>query len=159
MGIRRAFARLNALLEAKGEQPSYYEETLVAISAVYEYAKVVQDSPDPGKAALHAVLQRFALTGPDPIGTLQRVATGLPEPLNQQVRKLADQTAQVLNIEALRELERRWDADVYSFSSSGWPGAIRSWSGHPMLRWMTSKPSSGLVAGCNSFRSSICKCS
>ncbi|WP_410481849.1 type VI secretion system membrane subunit TssM [Pseudomonas plecoglossicida] len=115
MGIRRAFARLNALLEAKGEQPSYYEETLVAISAVYEYAKVVQDSPDPGKAALHAVLQRFALAGPDPIGTLQRVATGLPEPLNQQVRKLADQTAQVLNIEALRELERRWDADVYSF--------------------------------------------
>lgn len=28
---------------------------------------------------------------------------------------MADQTAQVLNIEALRELERRWDAEVYSF--------------------------------------------
>ncbi len=115
IGIRRAFAGLNAMLEAKGEQPSYYEETLSAISALYEYAKAVQDSPDRGKAALHAVLQRFALNGPDPIGTLQRMATGLPEPVKQQARKLAEQTAQVLNIEALRELERRWDADVYSF--------------------------------------------
>jgi type VI secretion system protein ImpL len=39
----------------------------------------------------------------------------LPEPINHQVRKLADQTAKVLNVEALRELERRWDAEVYSF--------------------------------------------
>ncbi len=67
------------------------------------------------QAALQAVHQRFAMTGHDPIGTLQRIATGLPEPINQQVRKLADQTAQVLNVEALRELERRWDAEVYSF--------------------------------------------
>ena len=55
------------------------------------------------------------MTGPDPIGTLQRVATGLPEPLNHHARKVADETARVLHIEALRELERRWDTEVYSF--------------------------------------------
>ncbi|MGC7836922.1 type VI secretion system membrane subunit TssM [Pseudomonas wayambapalatensis] len=113
--IQRAFAGLSAMLQATGEKPSYYDETLAAIAAVHDYAKAVQDSPDRGKAALQAVLQRFSMTGPDPIGTLQRVATGLPEPINHQVRKVADQTAQVLNIEALRELERRWDAEVYSF--------------------------------------------
>ncbi|MFA7894668.1 type VI secretion system membrane subunit TssM [Pseudomonas putida] len=113
--IERAFAGLSAMLKASGEKPSYYDETLVAINAVHDYAKAVQDSPDRGKAALKAVHQRFSLTGQDPIGNLQRVATGLPAPINHQVRKLADQTAKVLNVEALRELERRWDAEVYSF--------------------------------------------
>ncbi|MCE7761495.1 type VI secretion system membrane subunit TssM [Pseudomonas putida] len=115
LAIQRAFAGLGAMLQATGEKPSYYDETLGAVAAVLDYAKAVQDSPDRGKAALQAVHQRFAMTGHDPIGTLQRVATGLPEPINHQVRKLADQTAQVLNVEALRELERRWDAEVYSF--------------------------------------------
>ncbi|MFJ4387578.1 type VI secretion system membrane subunit TssM [Pseudomonas sp. NPDC089408] len=113
--IQRAFAGLSAMLRATGEKPSYYDETLGAIAAVHDYAKAVQGSPDRGKAALQAVHQRFSMTGQDPIGTLQRVANGLPEPINHQVRKLADQTAKVLNVEALRELERRWDAEVYSF--------------------------------------------
>ncbi|MFK3815359.1 type VI secretion system membrane subunit TssM [Pseudomonas sp. NPDC089407] len=113
--IQRAFAGLSAMLQATGEKPSYYDETLGAIAAVHDYAKAVQGSPDRGKAALQAVHQRFSMTGQDPIGTLQRVANGLPEPISHQVRKLADQTAKVLNVEALRELERRWDAEVYSF--------------------------------------------
>jgi len=115
LAIHRAFSGLSAMLQAAGEKPSYYDETLAAIVAVHDYAKAVQDSPDRGKAALQAVHQRFSMTGHDPISTLQRVATGLPEPVNHQVRKVADQTAQVLNVEALRELERRWDAEVYSF--------------------------------------------
>ena len=115
LAIQRAFAGLGGMLQAAGEKPSYYDETLGAIAAVLGFTKAIQDSPDRGKAALQAVHQRFSMTGQDPISTLQRVATGLPEPLDQHVRKLADQTAQVLNVEALRELERRWDAEVYSF--------------------------------------------
>jgi type VI secretion system protein ImpL len=114
-GISRAFSGLNAMLDAKGENPSYYEETLAAIVAVHDYVRAVEGNPDKGKAALQAVLQRFSMQGADPIGTLQRVATGLPEPVRQQVRVVAEQTVRVLNIEALRELERRWDIEVYSF--------------------------------------------
>jgi type VI secretion system protein ImpL len=114
-GIRRAFSSLSELISARGEQPSYYEETLRSVSAVYDYAKTVHDNPDPGKAALKTVLNRFSLDGADPIANLQRVAVGLPEPLNQQVKKLADQTSQVLVIAALRELEKRWDSEIYSF--------------------------------------------
>ncbi|QXH77875.1 type VI secretion system membrane subunit TssM [Pseudomonas salmasensis] len=114
-GIRRAFSSLSELITARGEQPSYYEETLRSVSAVYDYAKAVHDNPDPGKAALKTVLNRFSLGGADPIANLQRVAVGLPEPLNQQVKKLADQTSQVLVIAALRELEKRWDSEIYSF--------------------------------------------
>jgi len=117
MRISRAFAPLTDLLIAKGDKPSYFDETMQAIGGLYTYMKAVQDSPDRGKAALKAVLDRFALTGPDPIASLQRIATGLPEPLNGQVKKLADQSSQVLMIEALRELEKRWDSDVYSFYS------------------------------------------
>ncbi|MFJ2983589.1 MULTISPECIES: type VI secretion system membrane subunit TssM [unclassified Pseudomonas] len=130
MGIRRAFASMNGMLQAKGDAPSYYDETLAAIVAVQDYAKAVQGSPDQGRAALHAVLQRFSMSGPDPIATLKRVATGLPEPIRQQVRKVADQLTQVLIVEALRELERRWDADVYSFFqqrlAGRYPFAVRA---------------------------------
>jgi type VI secretion system protein ImpL len=115
--IRRAFVTLTDLLNAKGENPSYFDETLRAVSAVYDYTKAVQDNPDRGKAALTTVLNRFALQGPDPLSNLQRIAGGLPEPLDRHVMTLADQSSQVLVIEALRELEKRWDAQVYSFYS------------------------------------------
>lgn len=115
VAIRRAFAGLNAMLQAEGEKPNYYDETQSAIATAHDYAKAVHESSDRGKAALHAVLQRFSMTGQDPISTLQRVATRLPEPLSRQVRKVADQTARALNVEALRELERRWDTEVYGF--------------------------------------------
>ncbi|GLO45163.1 type VI secretion system membrane subunit TssM [Pseudomonas putida] len=114
MGIYRSFAGLSGMLDVRGDKPSYYDETLQAISAVHDYVKAVQDNPDRGKAALAVALSRFSETAPDPIRNLQRIATGLPEPLNRHVRQLADQTSQVLMVMALRELEQRWDAEVYS---------------------------------------------
>lgn len=90
------------------------------------------------------------MTGHDPIGTLQRVATGLPEPINHQVRKVAEQTAQVLNVEALRELERRWDAEVYSFFQQRLAGRYPFVVKAPMPRWMTLRRSSGRRGGCSS---------
>ena len=115
--IAQAFTPLTALLEAKGEKPSYLDETMQAIGSVQDMLVKVQDSPDRGKAALTVMLDRFALRGTDPLGNLHRVATGLPEPLNRQVKKLADESSDVLLIEALRELEKRWNAEVFSFYS------------------------------------------
>ncbi|ULU26641.1 type VI secretion system membrane subunit TssM [Dyella terrae] len=115
--IARSFAPLTDLLVAKSDKPAYLDETMTAIGNVRDAVKSVQDSPDRGKAALAMVVDRFALKGQDPFGILQRMAASLPEPLNGQVKKLADESSQVLLIEALRELERRWDTDVYSFYS------------------------------------------
>lgn len=114
-GISRAFAPLSQLLEARGERPSYLDETMVAIGNVQDKVRTVHDSPDRGKTALSVVLERFGLKGPDPISNLQRIAAGLPEPLNRQVGKMADESSRVILVEALRELERRWDNDVYRF--------------------------------------------
>jgi type VI secretion system protein ImpL len=114
MGIYRSFAGLSGMLDVQGDKPSFYDETLQAVSAVYDYVKAVQDNPNQGKAALALALSRFSEKEPDPIRNLQRVATGLPEPLNRHVRQLADQTSQVLMVMALRELEQRWEAEVYS---------------------------------------------
>lgn len=113
--IGRPFASLTGLLTVNGSKPAYLDELMAGIASVRDVVKSVQDSPDRGKAALTVVLDRFALKGPDPITNLQRIAAGLPEPLNQQVKSIADQSSQVLLVEALRELERRWDTDVYSF--------------------------------------------
>lgn len=114
-GIARAFASMSQLLETKGERPSYLDETMVAIGNVQDKVRTVHDSPDRGKTALGMVLERFGLKGPDPISNLQRIAAGLPEPLNRQVGKMADESSRVILVEALRELERRWGTDVYRF--------------------------------------------
>ncbi len=114
-GIARAFTPMSQLLQAKGDRASYLDETLVAIGSVQDKVRTVHDSPDRGKTALDVVLERFGLKGPDPISNLQRIAAGLPEPLNRQVGKLADESSRVILVEALRELERRWDIDVYRF--------------------------------------------
>lgn len=113
--IVRAFAPLTDLLASNGAKPAYLDETMLAIGQVQDQVKTVHDSPNRGKAALGVVLDRFSLKGPDPIGNLQRIAAGLPPPLNQHVKKLADESSQVLLIEALVELERRWDVDVYRY--------------------------------------------
>ncbi|HBN9879253.1 TPA: type VI secretion system membrane subunit TssM [Pseudomonas aeruginosa] len=113
--IVRAFAPLTDLLTSNGNKPPYLDETMLAIGQVQDQVKAVHDSPNRGKAALGVVLDRFSLKGPDPIGNLQRIAAGLPQPLNRHVKKLADESSQVLLIEALAELERRWDTEVYRF--------------------------------------------
>ncbi|MBN3824862.1 type VI secretion system membrane subunit TssM [Burkholderia sp. Ac-20384] len=113
--IARAFAPMSRLLDAKTERATYLDETMQSIGVVQDAVRAVHDSPDRGKAALGVVLDRFALKGPDPIANLQRIAGGLPEPLNHQVGKLANESSHVVLVEALRELERRWDADVYGF--------------------------------------------
>lgn len=113
--IARPFAPLTDVLVATENKPSYLDESLAAVARVHDVVKSVQDSPDPGKAALSVVLDRFALKGTDPIGNLQRIAAGMPEPLNRQVKKLADESSQVLVIEALKELERRWNTEVYRY--------------------------------------------
>ncbi|WP_447743138.1 type VI secretion system membrane subunit TssM [Pseudomonas laurentiana] len=113
--IGQAFADMNEMLAASRERPGSYLETLDAIRAVHYYVKAIQASPDQGQAALNAVLERLSSKGRDPIAHLQRVAANLPEPVRNQVAKMAEQTAQVLMIEALNELEKRWYADVYSF--------------------------------------------
>ena len=113
--IEREFAPLAGLLAAKGDQPAYLDETNKAVLALYDYMKAVQNSPDRGQAALNAVVGHFKLEGTDPIFTLKRMSNGLPEPLNRQVGKLADESAKVLMVEALRELEKRWDQQVYGF--------------------------------------------
>jgi type VI secretion system protein ImpL len=113
--IARPFVALTEVLRATENKPSYLDESTAAVARVHDVVKGVQDSPDPGKAALGVVLDRFALKGDDAIGNLQRIAVGMPEPLNRQVKKLADESAQVLVIEALKELERRWNTEVYRF--------------------------------------------
>lgn len=113
--ISRPFAPLTGVLVGADNKPSYLDESMAAIARVYDTVKSVQDSPEPGKAALTIVLDRFALKGTDPIGNLQRMAAGMPEPLNTQVKKLADESSQVLLIEALKELERRWNTEVYRY--------------------------------------------
>jgi len=113
--IQKSFARLTELLETDGEKPPYIEEVLKSIDALHDYLRDIQEASNPGKKALSVAYDRFSLRGSDPISILHRVANGLPEPLNQQLNKVSRESWRVILIQALEELERKWDKDVYSF--------------------------------------------
>lgn len=115
--ITRTFSALDGMLQTRNNEPSSYEDVISAVTSLYEYMKVVQESPDRGKTALQLVMDRFELRGPDPISNLLRMSTSLPDPMSRHTAKLAQQSERVLMIEALRELEVRWDTEVYRFYS------------------------------------------
>jgi type VI secretion system protein ImpL len=113
--IEREFVPLAQVLATSGDKPAYLDEANRAVLALHDFLKTVQDSPNRGQAALDAVLKRSKAGGTDPFYTLQRIANGMPEPLNVQVNRLVDESARVLMVEALHELELRWDRDVHAF--------------------------------------------
>ncbi|MDF5828747.1 hypothetical protein P4233_16130 [Pseudomonas aeruginosa] len=49
--ITHAFVPLTQLLQPSGNKPAYLDETMVAVGAVYETVKRIQDSPNQGTAA------------------------------------------------------------------------------------------------------------
>lgn len=113
--IQKSFVRLTELLETDKDKPPYIEEVLKSISALHDYIRDVQEASNPDKKALSVAHDRFSLRGSDPISILHRVANGLPEPLNQQLNKVSSESWRVILIQALEELERKWDKDVYRF--------------------------------------------
>ena len=113
--IEREFAPLAQVLATSGDKPAYLDDANRAVLALHDFLKAVQDSPNRGQAALDAVLKRTQADGTDPFYTLRRIANGMPEPLNLQVNRLADESARVLMLEALHELELRWERDVHAF--------------------------------------------
>ena len=113
--IQKSFVRLNELLEADADKPPYIDEVLKSISALHHYMQEIQKAANPGKMALTVAHDRFSLRGSDPLSILHRVANGLPEPLNHQLNKIANESWRVILVQALQELERKWDKEVYVF--------------------------------------------
>ena len=113
--IQRRFSTLVSLLDATDEEKSLYEETIEVLSLLYSKMAEIQAAPSRGKAALQFALNRFTLDGTDPIYGLERTVEGLPDPINHQLDKVANETWRVVLIKALEELEGKWQQEVYSF--------------------------------------------
>ncbi|MCE0559228.1 MULTISPECIES: type VI secretion system membrane subunit TssM [unclassified Motilimonas] len=111
--IANDFNKLNGLLVASGEQPAYIDEVSASIYALYEYMNDIQSASEQGKAALEATQKRISLSDADPIFALQRIAEGLPAPLNKTVRQIADDAWRVVLVAAVRQLEVVWYEEVY----------------------------------------------
>jgi type VI secretion system protein ImpL len=112
--IEKQFAELTALSIAKDDQPAYLEEVMAAVNNLYSYMKDIQEAPDVGKAALEAAKKRLTLNDIDPIFTLQRIASGLPKPMDSLVGKLASESWSTVLKQAVRQVEKRWYEEIYS---------------------------------------------
>ena len=115
LGITRAFAPLNKLLESTDDKAPYIDEVFKSLDLLTEYMNEIKESTDMGKASLDASYKRLSLKGTDPIYNLKRIANGLPAPLNKQLSDVANESWRVVLRQALKELENKWDTEVYSF--------------------------------------------
>lgn len=111
--IDKQFAGVNSLIVKDESKPAYIDEVLEAVTQLQTYLKSIADAPDMGKAALEATKARVNLNSVDPIYVLQRIATGLPQPFDSMINKLAEESWFVVKQEAIKHLEVRWSNDVY----------------------------------------------
>ena len=112
--IDKQFSSLTNLMIAKDEHPAYMDEVMAEITNLYNYVKAIQDAPDIGKAALEAAKKRLTLNDVDPIFSLQRIAAGLPKPMDAIVGKLATETWNTILKRAVKQVEKRWYEDVFT---------------------------------------------
>ncbi|KXF83017.1 type VI secretion system membrane subunit TssM [Enterovibrio coralii] len=112
--VDNQFSALNGLSEIEPGKPIYLDEVMEAVTQLTAYMKSINDAPDVGKAALEATKARLSLNNSDPIYVLQRIASGMPQPYDGMLRKLADESWYVVRQEAIRYLEVRWAADVFN---------------------------------------------
>ncbi|KKD61744.1 type VI secretion protein IcmF [Grimontia sp. AD028] len=128
--VDNQFSSLNGLSETEPGKPIYLDEVMDAVTQLTAYMKSINDAPDVGKAALDATKARLSLNNSDPIYVLQRIASGMPQPYDIMLKKLADESWYVIRQEAIRYLEVRWAADVFNpFQSklaSRYPFNVRS---------------------------------
>jgi type VI secretion system protein ImpL len=113
--ISLAFSSLSKLVESGNGKPANLKEVKKSIDAVYETILSIEESASPGNKALQIAKDRLGFRGEDPITVLERVADGLPSPLNTQLTDVAKLSWQVILVSALEEVERKWDAEVYQF--------------------------------------------
>jgi type VI secretion system protein ImpL len=111
--IDKQFSELTNLNVALQDHPAYIEEVMIEINSLYNYMKAIQDAPDVGKAALEAAKKRLTLNDIDPIFSLQRMAAGLPKPMDTLVGKLAAESWKSVLKRAVKQVEKRWYEDVY----------------------------------------------
>jgi len=112
--IYDAFGEIRRMLEDKpeGGQPTIVQiET--ALTALYDYMKVIRDAPSPDGKALEVAIKRAELTGEDPIYVLQRIAERAPAPFDQHLRHVADEAWRIVMIGATEELNRKWHEEIY----------------------------------------------
>lgn len=111
-----SFANLNEITKITTTQldkPTFLEEVLASIRNLHSLLKYIQGSQDVGQVALKVAKERLQLTDADPIFALKRIAERLPQPLDHLINKLADEAWNVILIEAIKEIDRRWHNIVY----------------------------------------------
>ncbi|OEE61295.1 type VI secretion protein IcmF [Enterovibrio norvegicus] len=112
--VDNQFAELNGLATTEEGKPIYLDEVIDSVTQLLAYMKSINDAPDVGKAALEATKSRLTLNSADPIYVLERIAAGMPQPYDNMLKKLAEESWYVIKQEAIRYLEVLWAEDVYS---------------------------------------------
>lgn len=112
--ISREFVAETGVLNESNGQTSALQHANQKLTDLHRYLLSIQNSPNPGRAALQAVQLRLNKQDSDPILELQQLAKGMPSPLGRWLDEMATAAWNVVMIEAIRSLEIEWNDKVVS---------------------------------------------
>lgn len=112
--LSHEFRQETSVILENNEQISALQNVSTKLTDMHRYLLAIQNSPSPGKAALQAVQFRINNNGSDPIFEAQQLAKSVPGPLGRWVDELAEETWNVIMVEAIKSLEIEWNEKVVS---------------------------------------------
>lgn len=112
--LARPFEPLHALTRADDDGASDLAVIKSALAGLRDHLREIEQSAEPGRRAFRHARDRLLRASSDPVARVERLAEGLPAPLDGFLQALAAQSWQLITGEAVRYLERQWLDQVVS---------------------------------------------
>lgn len=106
--LARPFVTLHAVTRADDDGASDLSVIKSSLGGLRDHLREIEQSSDPGRRAFRHARERLLHSSDDPVAQVERLADGLPAPLDRFMRAVADQSWQLITEQAVRYLERQW---------------------------------------------------
>ena len=110
--LRDHFNKLIELTNTEGDKPPGIQKYLISINKLQSYLNNIMVAPSPSAAALKAAIARMNSNGNDVIGSLSRDTRRIPEPVNQWIKSLADNSWEVILQNSRAQINDTWKNDI-----------------------------------------------
>lgn len=120
--VDQQFDEIQRLVKTADNRPAKIQDYLAALDELKEFLMEIDSAPDSNEAAFVAAKARFASGGGGQIKQLRVKAQGAPEPLNQWMNAIADQTWGLLLAKTKLHIDQVWQEQVFSSYRSNLQG-------------------------------------
>ena len=111
--VDKYFSELHMLMREDGQGRAPIDTWLSRVEKMQEYVAEISIAPDPGKKAYEIAKDRYVNGSANPIVSLKAYSKNAPQPLEQWLKDIADQTWRVVMLTAYKHIDAQWKSSVY----------------------------------------------